>query len=31
MPQHTQDEAIGNVDRNKHFDNLESHLFIKQK
>jgi len=30
-PQHTRDEAIGDVDRNKHFNYVESHLFIKQK
>jgi len=31
MSQHTRDEAIGDVDRNRHFNNLESYLFIKQK
>jgi len=31
MPQHTRDKAIGDVDRNKHFNDLESYLFIKQK
>jgi len=31
-PQHTRDEAIGNVDRNKHFNDVQSRtLFIKQK
>jgi len=30
-PQHTQDEAIDVVDRNKHFNHLETYLFIKQK
>jgi len=29
-PQHTRVEAIGDVDRNKHFNDLESYLFIKQ-
>jgi len=29
--QHTRDEATGDVDRNRHFNNLESYLFIKQK
>jgi len=29
-PQHTRDEAIGDVDRNTHFNDLESYLFIKQ-
>jgi len=27
----TRDEATGDVDRNKHFDDLESYLFVKQK
>jgi len=31
MPQHTRDEGIGDMDRNKHFNDLESYLFIKQK
>jgi len=31
MSQHTRDEAIGDVDRNRHFNNLESYLFIKTK
>jgi len=30
-PQHTRDEAIGDVDRNKHFNDVESYIFIKQK
>jgi len=30
-PQHTRDEAIGDVDRNKHCNDVESHLFTKQK
>ena len=29
-PQHARDEAIRDVDRNKHFNDLESNLFIKQ-
>jgi len=29
--QHTWDEAIGDVGRNKHFNDLDSYLFIKQK
>jgi len=28
--QRTRDEAIGDVDRNKHFNDVESYLFIKQ-
>jgi len=31
MPQHTRDEAIGDVERNKHFNDIELYLFIKQK
>jgi len=30
-PPHTRDEAIGDVVRNKHFNDLESYLFTKQK
>jgi len=30
-PQHTRGEAIGDVDRNKHFNDLESYLFIKKE
>jgi len=28
---HTRDEAIGDADRNKHFNDPESHSVIKQK
>ena len=30
-PQHTWEEAIGDTDRNKHFNDPELHSFIKQK
>ena len=30
-PQYTRDEAIGDMDRNKHCNDAESHLFAKQK